>query len=829
MEKIIRSGFVYLVLGVVALWLRVADLGLFVTHDEVEFWFSRSDSLLLALQSGDYAAMDVSTHPGVTTMWLGAAGIALRRWLFAQGWLQAETFALLVAFFRLPVVLVHVSGVLVGYAMLRRMLPATIAGLAAFLWATDPFIVGYSRLLHVDALMGTFATLSLLAATLYWNYAAGVRWLVLSALFAGLALLSKSPALALVPLVGVLALTSAGQGLTQSHKERKDLGKRWYFPTDSLRGRLRAQVGPLLLWGIGVLVTIVALWPVLWVNPVHAYEALRAGVTAEGAQPHMTGNFFLGERVAAPGWLFYPVALVLRMTPWTLLGVLLLPLAVWRMARGDGRRETDDRGQPVSRTLLVTSVQPLGAQAARLPQDSDGKVRAGTTNNTNNTNRCGGRDVARNVSTTKTACTIRVPQVGGWHRQTPTLSPILPLPTESSRTLVRSIVLLVGFILLFVLAMSLFPKKFNRYIVPVFPAVDIVAAVGLVGVFARRAKTPGDAQMETGDDRPQTVDKQRRTTVVVDASGKGNEAQRHTSLRTGEERPETAARYPPVFNPLARLFASVVAVVALLNVLWWHPYAIAAFNQAAGGARAGAETFVVGWGEGLEQVAAWLNQQPDIQDVLTISHMITSLDPYLRDGARATFPRQGVLKEGAGYVVVYIPQVQGGPPPAPFDRFYARRTPLHTVHVHGVAYAWVYAAPPPVEQVVGARFGSAVELHGFAQGAALQAGEPLSLRLVWQAHGHVAQDYWVFAHLLGPDGQRYAQVDQQYQMSQWQPGVFVEQELLLTLPADAPRGKYRVVLGVYDIQSGERLALLAKKQYHARGYVDGLLLVQNLW
>jgi hypothetical protein len=111
----------------------------------------------------------------------------------------------------------------------------------------------------------------------------------------------------------------------------------------------------------------------------------------------------------------------------------------------------------------------------------------------------------------------------------------------------------------------------------------------------------------------------------------------------------------------------------------------------------------------------------------------------------------------------------------------------------------------------------------------LQAGEPLSLRLVWQAHGHVAQDYWVFAHLLGPDGQRYAQVDQQYQMSQWQPGVFVEQELLLTLPADAPRGKYRVVLGVYDIQSGERLALLAKKQYHARGYVDGLLLVQNLW
>jgi hypothetical protein len=41
-------------------------------------------------------------------------------------------------------------------------------------------------------------------------------------------------------------------------------------------------------------------------------------------------------------------------------------------------------------------------------RDSDGKVRAGTTNTTNNTNRCGGRDVACNVSTTKTAFTIRV-------------------------------------------------------------------------------------------------------------------------------------------------------------------------------------------------------------------------------------------------------------------------------------------------------------------------------------------------------------------------------------------------------------------------------------
>ena len=95
---------------------------------------------------------------------------------------------------------------LLGYGLLRRLLPAATAVLAAALWALDPFVVGYSRMLHVDGLAGTFATLSLLAACLYWHHDPRRRWLILSGVTAGLAILSKSPALALLPIVGLVAL-----------------------------------------------------------------------------------------------------------------------------------------------------------------------------------------------------------------------------------------------------------------------------------------------------------------------------------------------------------------------------------------------------------------------------------------------------------------------------------------------------------------------------------------------------------------------------------------------------------------------------------------------
>src|SRR5262245_5651710 len=198
----------YLAIGLAALLPRALDLGVFLTGDEANFWLRRSDIFLGAIRSGDWAATAISTHPGVTTMWLGSAGLLLQDAVLSSGIVRDGGFATFLALARLPTVLVHAAGIVVGYGLLRRLLSAGPAFLAALLWATDPFVIGYSRVLHVDGLAGTFATLSLLAACLYWQHDPRRRWLIVSGVTTGLAILSKSPALALLPVVGLLALVA---------------------------------------------------------------------------------------------------------------------------------------------------------------------------------------------------------------------------------------------------------------------------------------------------------------------------------------------------------------------------------------------------------------------------------------------------------------------------------------------------------------------------------------------------------------------------------------------------------------------------------------------
>jgi hypothetical protein len=670
-------AFSYLAIGAIALLPRVLDLGSFVTFDEVSFWVKRSDIFLRAIQTGDFAATAVSDHPGVTTMWLGSAGLLLHRLLLVWGLVHDSALPARLALMQLAVALTHVVGILGGYGLLRRLLPPTFAALAALLWAADPFVIGYSRILHVDALAATFATLSLLAACCYWYYAPRIWFLVLSGVCAGLAILSKSPALALLPVVGIIALASAWQDGRRKTKDER-----------SLPFVLRpSSFVSLLAWGAICAATTIALWPALWTSPTQAIEQIRIGVAIEGSEPHMLGNFFLGRVDDAPGPLFYPVALALRLTPWTLLGLLLLPLC-WRYSEDLASAQRDNSA-------------------------------------------------------------------------------------ERSR---RSLVALAGFVVLFVVAMTLFPKKFNRYLVPVFPASDILAASGLAWGAQRLGMAAG-------------------------AFRRGVFARRFGGALLG-----------------------AVALSAIVNVAYWHPYYLAAYNQALGGAQVGARAFRAGWGEGLEQVAAWLNQQPDITGVLTAVTRTEPLQPYLRRGAQAVAPGKS-LPYQTGYVVVYIRDVEQ-PPPPPFDQFYGRVAPAHIVRIHGVEYAWIYQVPPPVPRSQPADFG-AIHLRGFDLSGATRAGQQFDLKLFWQTHARPGANYTLFVHLIGPGDRRYTRLDLAYPTSQGDVNRFVTTHVPLALPGDAPAGTYDLVVGLYDPTNGQRLPLVANTPAAlALDGPDALLLTQ---
>ena len=691
----------YFLVAGVALALRVVHLGVFVSEDEIQFWIPRSERFLQALQTGDISAMPVLGHPGVTTMWLGSAGIALRQFLFEQGFLSTETYPVLLALHRLPAALVNGIGAVVGYGMLRRLFPPLIAFLAAFLWAVDPFAIAYQRVLHVDGLAGTFVTLSLLAACLAWNRPhddppntphttftpSQWGWLAVSSINAGLAILSKSPALMVIPTVGIMALASA-----YDHAPPSTLPFYKRLPN-------RVYLLSALVWGMGGVAVIVGGWPAVWGSPHEAFLLLLGGVETEATSPHMLGNFFLGRPTDAPGIFFYPVAIALRLTPITLIGVMILGV-VWRYAR-------------------------------------------------------------------------------------------------PSRTTARHLAVLAGFAILLTIGLSLFPKKFNRYVMPAFPALDILASAGVVwGLMWLR-------------------DGVKRVLRLL---------QSWLPISGCEMLPCHVSWERPISSRAVRLAVGGIAIFALFNEVWWHPYSIAAFNQLLGGAQAGVETFVVGWGEGYEQVADYLNQQPDITDVIAVSQWQMALNAYLREGAQSNGAEGGALPDAAGYVIVYIRHTQGKMPSPPYDAFYGKITPLHTVRLKGVDYAWIYDAPLPVDHRVNAIFGDGMRLTGYdvdtvnaVSSAATTATTTITLTTQWNADKPLSEDLKLFVGVYNQEGQRVQQIDVAPvggeagagRTSQWDVGQFYQWNHPIPLPqtalGEAVPGEYWVGMAVYRPDDFARL------------------------
>jgi 4-amino-4-deoxy-L-arabinose transferase-like glycosyltransferase len=654
----------YLLIIVAALIPRIVDLGTFVTIDEVNGWMPRSENFLQGITTGQLADTAQSAHPGVTTMWLGAAGLLLHAALVAGALIDPTDFAVRLGLMQLMPALANSAAVVVGFWMLRRLLAPRIALLAALLWALDPFVIGFNRVLHVDGLMGSFATLSVLAACVFWlpggrrpaSGEAGSRrpdpgsrlllpascFLILSGICAALAVLSKSPGVVVAPTVLGIAAWSVWR-----------CGLPW-----------KRALGQLALWGATAFAAALIVWPALWAAPSWAIDRLVTSVTEEGGEPHQSGNFYLGRPVDVPGPQYYTTALALRLTPLSMLGIGLLAFT-WR------------RRSP-------------GEQAA--------------------------------------------------------------------------LALLAWFALLLTLELSLFPKKFDRYLEPAFPAINVLAAAGLLGL-AEGWRVRWD-----------------------------------------------------------NAWLGLIFLVAGFNAAWWHPYGIIAYNQLLGGAPAGARTFHIGWGEGMPQVAAWLNRQPNIAEQGTISSTVATLRPYLQPGVGAELPpTDGQIPSQTGFAVVYLRSAQIGLDP-PLEQIAATQPAVFTVTIHGLTYAQVYELRPSPQHALRAVFGPDIELQGYDLSE--QEGS-LQLTLHWATMAQ-PPDLSLFVHLLDASGQRQVQIDLPTITAGWDAERHYRTRFVLPLPAELPTGSYQLAIGLYDPQSFTRLPLTVGSPADPVAAGDNALLLVTL-
>jgi len=124
----------------------------------------------------------------------------------------------------------------------------------------------------------------------------------------------------------------------------------------------------------------------------------------------------------------------------------------------------------------------------------------------------------------------------------------------------------------------------------------------------------------------------------------------------------------------------------------------------------------------------------------------------------------------------------------------------------------LYAFPrkPLTRHTIGAVFGEIIVLESYALNESARSGDVLHLDLYWQASTPAAEDYQVFVHLLGEDGQRWAQKDGPPLLgarptSSWQPGEQLTDRRGLLLPSDMPTGSYHLRVGLYRLSDGSRL------------------------
>jgi 4-amino-4-deoxy-L-arabinose transferase-like glycosyltransferase len=723
------AWLIALSLAVVALAPRCLGLADFYTIDEAYHWPMRVRLFAEALRQRDWAATDLTGHPGVTTMWLGALG----RWLGQAAGVRDQSGsgagAAYLATLRLPLAATNALAVAAGYLALRRLLRPGVALLAGLLWATSPFLVAHSRLLHLDALLTSFMTLSvllLLVATtddrrparqetgdkrqersaktplvsglrspvsrLPVSPMVSGRWSVVgSGVCAGLALLTKAPSLFLLPFAGLLLFALAADDRPpttivrwsdqETADKRQQITDNQYatpfsifsFQFSILR-RLRAVLPLYLLWLGTAALVVVLLWPAMWVAPLAALGDVYNEIIANGGAPEPAGNFFLGQPVAAPGGLYYAFVLALRTTPLTLLGLALL-FYYFRVLILDFRLE--------------------------------------------------GGAAIKNLN---------------------------------SKIQNRTLLGLLAFVLLFGLMMSVEPKKFDRYLLPIWPSLEILAAAGLIRIL---------------DFRFQILDLQLTQSKIK--------------------------------NLKSNILVSLVTAGLTINLAWYHPHYLAYYNPLLGGGATAEQVMLVGWGEGMEQIGAWLRARPDLRRGPVLSWIPPTLAPFVPAAPGVLDLRVSLLEQPSSYAVLYVRSVQRKE--SAVAEAYVRQTPpLYTLRMHGVTYATIHQLPRPFETPLDAQFGEGLRMRGFTQ---RRDGDTLTITPSWDVRADQPGGRFCFVHLLAPDGMRVAQVDallDQGMFPNWQAGQQFDTPFPLRLPANLPSGQYRVVLGVYA-PDGARLPL----------------------
>lgn len=345
------------------------------------------------------------------------------------------------------------------------------------------------------------------------------------------------------------------------------------------------------------------------------------------------------------------------------------------------------------------------------------------------------------------------------------------LPMQSTR---RAVIELLAFVVLLILALDLSAKKFDRYLLPVYAPLDLVAGVGWIAV-VRWLRTRWHS----------------------------------TSLHRAWA-----------------LVPCLAIMIQMGSALQASPYYLTYYNPLMGGSRRAPEAMMVGWGEGLEQAARYLNEQPDAKQLHVLSWYEPGCFSYFFEGSSAAIPNedlsdtdlQGALN--ADYVVLYYAQQVQRRASTNLIALLDPYPVAHSVWIDGIEYVRVYRTGGDVRmdpgyQQIDRVLEDVIRLEGYSiYPETPVAGQDLVVSLAWETLRAPEERLKVFVHLLDSGGRLVAQHDGepvgwQALTDAWQAGDRYTDRHGILLPAEIPPGDYVLKVGMYRY-SGERLQVVTE-------------------
>jgi hypothetical protein len=673
---VVRPWVIPVGLFLFSLLLRLLWIGRPIVVDSVE-WLRRGAHFLLALQVGDWANTYGSAHPGVTNQWLIAVGLAGRAAFLGEPIstlrftvLPRDAYPSLDYYIaaRIPFALVTSLCAVAIYLWASHIHGRETALIAAMMLALEPFWLGYNRVITTDALQGNLMILSLLAFLRYQD-GHGRRWAIISGVLGGLAIITKVPALILWPVVA--SWTVLGRWITDGGRRRIDQrwNGMWRHPALALGVTLAG-------WGVLAALTAIVFWPALWADPVGVIHKMHTQIMqVELGERH---QFFLGQTVDAPGPTFYPLALLFRTSPVTLLAAL---------------------------STVVIMVSPAARRQIHRP-----------------------------------------PLVASW----------------------------LIFLAAWMVGLTMAETKFDRYLIPAYPALALIAATGIHTLV--RCLSP---------------------------------IAHHSSLLTHRS------------SAITLLLLTIAQAAFLLPVF---PDLQAFYNPLAGGASIARQVLMIGNGEGLDRAGRWLSAQDGSAHQMTAAWYPSVLDPYF---AGRTIELNQQLPDGfwpwamAHHVVLYVNQVQRSLPTPQIVRYFQEQPAEFTAKLAGIDYAWVYPGPivppgplPASIIPLDAVFEGQLKLLGWEPPAdPLLAGHG-NLRLYWEVLKLPIPDLNVFVGLRDRAGRIWGRhdrppVDSFLPLDRWLPGMRIRDAQAVSAFPGTPPGTYELEIALFSPSLGRNLTITA--------------------